>query len=209
MKLIIGLGNPGAKYQNTRHNFGFMAVDALAHRFSAVFRESAYNGLIAEAKNDIAGKVYLLKPATYMNRSGLSAGPFTAFYKIPPEDIIAVHDDLALPLGRMRFTPKGSAGGHNGIKSLIEALGTQHFNRLKLGIGRPADDASSPSGDSAASKSPTGDNRVDTVDFVLQKFLRDEAALAGKIIALAVEAVEFWIENDTAMAMNRYNGAGL
>lgn len=188
MRLIIGLGNPDTKYQNTRHNFGWMVADALAHRLGVAFRDSSYNGMLAEVKHADQSHVLLLKPTTYMNRSGLSAAPLAGFYKIPPEDIIAVHDDLDLPLGRLRFTPKGTAGGHNGVKSLIEALGTGHFNRLKLGIGRPAD------------------NRMDAADFVLQKFTREESGVAAKVIAMAEESLEFWIANDAARAMNRYNG---
>ncbi|MDD4555926.1 MAG: aminoacyl-tRNA hydrolase [Alphaproteobacteria bacterium] len=135
MFLIVGLGNPGAEYQNTRHNVGFMTVDVLADKFSFSSFKSKFDGLISEGK--IAGeKCYLLKPQTYMNLSGNSVVKAALFYKILPEDVIVIHDDLDLVLGQMKAKKGGGAGGHNGLKS-IDAHITPNYNRIRVGIGYP------------------------------------------------------------------------
>lgn len=188
VKLIVGLGNLGKKYERTRHNFGFAAVDEVARALRVDFSPSSFKGELAVATHPVHDKVFLLKPQTYMNLSGESAAPLASFYKIPPEDILVLFDDLDLPLGRMRFAAKGSAGGHNGIKSLIQHLGTTDFPRLKLGIGRPTHPG------------------FEVVDYVLQKFSKEEAIIAEKVLKLAAEAVLFYLASDATRAANKYNG---
>lgn len=189
MKLIVGLGNPGKKYEDTRHNFGFMAVEALAKRLGASWRDApAHKGEIAEARHDSLGKIFLFKPQTFMNLSGEAVVSLTAFYKIEAHDVLAIYDDLDLPLGRIRFATKGSAAGHNGVKSMIQHLSTQEFARLKLGIGRPLHPGH------------------EVVDYVLQRFSKEERALADKVIALAGDAAISCLDHGLARAMNRYNG---
>lgn len=188
MKLIVGLGNPGPKYEATRHNAGFLAVDALAETLGVSFGASKYRCELAELRHPAHDKVFLLKPQTFMNLSGESAGSFAAFYKIAPADVLAVYDDLDLPPGRLRFATKGGAGGHNGVKSLIQAFGTPEFPRLKIGIGRPLHP----------------DHEV--VDYVLQKFPKEERECFDKTLKLAVEALQLYLERGVAEAMNAYNG---
>lgn len=189
MKLIVGLGNPGKKYERTRHNFGFAALDELARALRVDFSPSSYKGELAIVSHSIHDKIFLLKPQTYMNLSGESAALLANFYKISPQDVLVIFDDLDLPLGRLRFAAKGSAGGHNGIKSLIEHFGTTDFPRLKLGIGRPIHPG------------------FEVVDYVLQKFSKDESVVTEKVLKTAVEAVEYYLEvNDVTKAANRYNG---
>jgi PTH1 family peptidyl-tRNA hydrolase len=134
IRLIVGLGNPGAEYEQTRHNAGFWLVDALAgHRLS---REARFHGLAA--KTTISGnEVWLLEPQTYMNRSGQSVGALARFYKIAPEEVLVIHDELDLPPGAAKLKKGGSSGGHNGLKDITAALGTQDYWRLRIGIGHP------------------------------------------------------------------------
>ena len=188
MKLIVGLGNPGKQYEKTRHNFGFAVLDVLAEKFKVNFAASSYQGDVATATHADHKKVFLLKPQTFMNLSGQSVAPLASFYKIPPADVLVIYDDLDLPLGRVRFAEKGSAGGHNGIKSIMQCLGGEDFMRLKLGIGRPVH-----AGQSAA-------------DYVLQKFSKEEAVKMQHVLALAVEATCFLLDADFKRAMNKYNG---
>jgi PTH1 family peptidyl-tRNA hydrolase len=135
--LIVGLGNPGSEYSDTRHNVGFHVVDALIGYFdrSALYKEK-WNGLYASAVTS-QGKVHFVKPQTFMNRSGQPVAQFYSFYKIVPEKLIVVHDDLDMPPGRVKLVRGGGAGGHNGIKSIVSAIGANDFYRLKVGIGRP------------------------------------------------------------------------
>lgn len=192
VKLIVGLGNPGKKYEKTRHNFGFAALDELARSLKADFLPSSFKGELAIASHPVHDKIFLLKPQTYMNLSGESAAPLAHFYKIAPADILVLFDDLDLPLGRMRFAAKGSAGGHNGIKSLIGHLGTADFPRLKLGIGRPTHPG------------------FEVVDYVLQKFSKEESVVAEKVLQTAAEAIQYLLAgNDLTRAANRYNGVAL
>lgn len=188
MKLIVGLGNPGQKYEATRHNVGFMAVDALARKLGASFGASKYRGEVAEIRHSAHDKVFLLKPQTFMNLSGESAAPLASFYKIAPADILAVYDDLDLPPGRLRLAAKGGAGGHNGVKSLIQCLGTQDFPRLKIGIGRPLHPGH------------------EVVDYVLQKFPKEERERIEKTLSICVEALEAFLADGIEKAMNAYNG---
>lgn len=135
MYLIVGLGNPGAEYANTRHNVGFMAADALHHEYGFGAYREKFNGLIAEGKID-GEKIYLLKPQTYMNLSGNSVVKAANFYKILPENIIVIHDDMDLPVGKMKAKCGGGAGGHNGLKSIDAAI-TPNYNRIRIGVGHP------------------------------------------------------------------------
>lgn len=133
--IIVGLGNPGAKYATTRHNVGFNAIDHIAKKIGADINKLKFEGLYCQAQID-GKKVLLLKPQTYMNDSGRSLSQFSSFYKIPAENIIVIFDDVSLDVGKMRIREKGSAGGHNGIKSIISHLGSENFPRVKIGVGK-------------------------------------------------------------------------
>lgn len=136
MKIIVGLGNPGNEYAKTRHNVGFMLVDALAEHLNINLWKDKFNAQIAEGRIGTE-KILLVKPQTYMNNSGEAVGPLMRWYKVTPEDIIVAHDDMDIPAGTIRIRKKGSSGGHNGIKSLIAHLGSENFPRVRLGVGRP------------------------------------------------------------------------
>jgi len=186
-RLLVGLGNPGREYSGTRHNVGFMVLDRLAAAMGTTFRADK------KWKADLAvtGDVWLLKPQTYMNLSGESVSELVRFYKIEPARVLVVLDDMALPLGRLRIRERGSHGGHNGLRSILEYLGTQDVPRLRVGIGTPARaDGSSP--DAAT-------------DHVLGRFAVDERTLVAQSLDRAVEAVQFVQENDLPSAMNRFN----
>ena len=184
--LIVFLGNPGPKYECTRHNAGFMAGDALAKKLGVSINRPRFKALTAAA--EINGeKVLLMKPQTFMNLSGEAVGQAARFYKIPPERVLVVSDEISLPLGKLRVRPKGSAGGHNGLKSIIAALGTDAFPRIRVGVGAP----------------PHPD--YDMADWVLGVF-RDQDALDMRDAAeRAAEAVECYISNGPERAMNRFN----
>lgn len=187
-KLIVGLGNPGSKYANTRHNVGWMALDAFAQKHGVSIERQGYQGVYGETRWGSAGeKVILLKPLTFMNLSGRSVAPAAHFYKIPPAEILVVYDDLDLPPDKLRLREKGSAGGHNGMKSLIQELGTQEFPRLRLGIGRPAPG-------------------WEVIDWVLAPFGPDDAATIAQTMPRAVEAMEAFLTDGVVKAMTRYNG---
>ncbi|SDM09025.1 aminoacyl-tRNA hydrolase [Halarsenatibacter silvermanii] len=185
MNLIVGLGNPVPKYENTRHNIGFQAVRKLAekHNFKARKRDEA---MVAEDR--IKGyPAAIAQPLTLMNRSGRAVSWLVDEYSAKPRDLLVIHDDLDLEMGRIRLKYGGSSGGHNGIKSIIKALDTPEFNRLRLGIGRP----------------PPG---VRASDYVLDKFSSEEKLeVIEPALARAVEAVELWLEEDLDAAMNRFN----
>lgn len=184
-KLIVGLGNPGLEYRDTRHNIGFMVVDELARRSGVSFtEEKRWHGLVAK----IAG-AWLLKPQTYMNDSGRSARAVGQFYKVTPAETLAVYDDVDLPLGRVRMRLAGSAGGHNGIKSMIASLGTDAFPRLKLGIA-------------AESGRPAGDRLV---GHVLGKFREEELPSLNFIVQTAADALINALQSGLDAAMNRFN----
>jgi len=184
MKLIAGLGNPGLQYAETRHNAGFLVVDCLAEELKLDFRPK-FQGLVAETTLE-GEKVYLLKPQTFMNLSGRSIRELAQFYKLTPEDIMVVYDDMDLPLGRMRLRSSGSAGGHNGIKSTIAELGTENFWRLKIGIGRP----------------PEG---WDPARYVLSSFTKEEIPVLEEIIEKGMKALTLWLKGEGNKAMNLYN----
>jgi PTH1 family peptidyl-tRNA hydrolase len=181
MFLIVGLGNPGEKYSETRHNIGFQVVDRLAAHAGVSFGESKWKALVCKAT--IGGQaVVLVKPQTFMNLSGEVVGPIASYYKASLEDIIAVHDDLDLDCGRIKITQKGGAGGHNGIKSLIQHLGDNAFGRIKIGIGRPP-------------------HAMPVERYVLAKFTEQEISVVAAAIDRAAEAVNLIVEKGMAAAI--------
>lgn len=186
MKLIVGLGNPGREYEATRHNIGFQVIDGLAERWSITSGKNQHKAFVGEGKFNNE-KVILAKPLTYMNLSGEAVGALLRWYKLGPEDFIVVYDDLDLQPGKLRVRAQGSAGGHNGIKSIIQHLGTDTFPRLKVGIGRPQ-----PGQPSA--------------DYVLSRFASPERDLIAQTITRAAEAVEAIITDGVIQAANIYNG---
>lgn len=184
MKLIIGLGNPGKEYENTRHNIGFMVLD---NYLKSGTWQKKYNALYTtEIINN--EKVMFIKPTTFMNLSGNSVIEFVNFYKIEPQDILVIHDDLDLPFGKIRIKVSSSAGGHNGIKSIIERLGTNNFARLKIGISH--------------------NTNGDTKDFVLGKFSKEQQEKLDKLYPLTNKIIEAFIKYDINKVMNDYNGVG-
>lgn len=186
MYIIAGLGNPESKYDKTRHNIGFRLIDELAVRNGIKFSDRKHNGLVG--KGIISGeKVILLKPLTYMNLSGECVGPAADYYKVEPENVIILFDDISLDVGRIRIRKKGSAGGHNGIKSIIAHLGSENFPRLKFGVGdKPKE--------------------MDLADYVLGRFSSQDEATVSEGIKRACEAVECMIGEGCDAAMNKYNG---
>lgn len=183
-RLIAGLGNPGKRYEATKHNVGFMVVDLLAESLGCVWKSKG-KGLLAESSG--AGKVVLLKPQTFMNLSGESVREICDFYKIAAEDVLVIYDDLDLPPGSMKARKGGSDGGHNGIKSIIQRLGCQDFPRLKIGIGKaPAEWRGA--------------------DWVLSCFTADDWKLVAPMLERARDAAEYWLKNDITAVMNEFNG---
>ncbi len=184
-RLIVGLGNPGETYRDTRHNIGFMVLDEIARRMGAAFREEKrWTGLVAKFTGG-----YLLKPLTFMNESGRSVQSVGHFYKASPAQTLVVYDDVDLPLGRLRFRSSGSAGGHNGIRSLISSLGSDEFPRLKVGIS-PADGR------------PAGERMV---GHVLGKFRAEEQTELQIVIQRAADAVLSAVDRGLEAAMNVFN----
>ena len=184
--LIVGLGNPGIKYRKTRHNFGFMVVDALAEDLKLPLKKLKYKAMIGEGRLGDS-KIILARPLTYMNNSGDSVWQLAKFFKVPNENIIVAHDDLDLPLGVLRLRPGGGASGQKGVASIIQKLGIQDFARVRLGISRPP-------------------GQMDPVDYVLEKFLPNEEKLRDIVIKEAVEAIQVFVREGLSMAMNKYNG---
>ncbi len=188
MKLLVGLGNPGAKYHDTRHNFGFALLDVLAtSRRLSFAAESKFKGELAVLPDATHGKIFFLKPATFMNLSGESVAAVCQFYKIDTLDVLAIYDEIDLPLGTIRFARDGSAAGHNGVKSLIQHLGSENFMRLKLGVGRP--------------KHPG----LEVADYVLQKFASDEKNTVVTVLDLAEKAVASLLKNGLDATMNVFH----
>ena len=185
MKVIIGLGNPGMKYAGTRHNIGFDTVTALADKYNIKINNKKFNGLIGDGF--IGGeKVLLVQPQTYMNLSGECVGQIADFFKIEPENLIVICDDINLDTGRLRIRAKGSAGGHNGLKNIIAHLGTEAFPRIRVGVGEKTEG-------------------WDLADYVLARFSKDDEPVMREAIKNAVGAVETWISDDIGTAMNRFN----
>ena len=191
-KLIVGLGNPEPKYDRTRHNVGFAAVDALAEYWQiSLSANRKFQGEFGEGRGP-RDKIRLLKPLTYMNNSGRSIRAVLDWYKMPPQSVLIVYDDMDLPLGRLRLRLSGSAGGHNGMKSAIAHLNTQEFPRLRIGIGRPKN---------AAADS----NEKKTIGYVLGKFSPEETELMEGLLKLVVEAIELGLKQGIEKAMSLYN----
>jgi peptidyl-tRNA hydrolase, PTH1 family len=185
MKLIVGLGNPGKEYEHTRHNMGFMALDAFAELCKADFDKRKFNGVYTLVKEPSFGDaVILAKPETFMNLSGEFVRPLMDFYKIEAKDLLVVYDDMALPPGKLRLRPSGSSGSHNGMKSIIGALHTETFPRLRIGIGEPPH---------------TG------VDWVLGKPSGEDKEAIEKGIEEAAKALRDALQHGFAYAMNHYN----
>jgi len=185
MKLVIGLGNPGTKYVGTRHNIGFELVDQLTRGGSRAGFTRKFEGQVAEIEIDYR-RVLLLKPETFMNLSGRSVGQAARFYKLEPQDILAVCDDLSLPVGKIRIRPGGSDGGQKGLRDIAAHLGTEAFPRLRIGIGDQGE--------------------LDATDFVLSRFRNPERALIDDTLILATQAVAVWVTQGIDQAMNRFNG---
>jgi peptidyl-tRNA hydrolase, PTH1 family len=185
MKLVVGLGNPGPRYDGTRHNVGFAAVDLLAKRHGAAW-EAAPRGIEAMVARWRAEDVVFAKPLTFMNNSGAAVQALLQFYKIAEPDALVIFDEAQLDTGRLRIRPEGSSGGHNGLKSVIASLGTEQVPRLRVGVGR-------------------GDGRRDLADHVLARFDADERDVIAAAIEDAADAAELFVAEGPLAAMNRYN----
>ena len=196
MKLVVGLGNPGAEYRDTRHNVGFLVIDELARRWGVEQWREAFESLAAKTARG-AEPVLLCKPLTFMNLSGRAVAGIVGFYKVPPEDLFVVTDDVALPLGRLRARRGGSDGGHNGLKSLAQSLGTEDYARLRIGVGR---------GDIQASDGRVV-GRPDMADHVLGRFRPDERDTISAAILRAADASEMFIAEGIERVMNVFNAA--
>ena len=184
--IIAGLGNPGTKYEMTRHNAGFLAMDLLAIEENIDIKRLKHHSLVADAK--INGKrCLLMKPQTMMNNSGEAVGEAARFYKIPPERVIIIYDDISLDVGQTRIRRKGSAGGHNGIKSIISHLGSENFPRIKIGVG----------------KKPTPD--YDLIDWVLGRFPKEQEDNLKSALENSTKALRLMVNDEIDQAMNLYN----
>ena len=185
MKMIVGLGNPGKEYENTRHNAGFMILDTYAKEHNIDDFKKKFNGLYSSfVKNDET--VILLKPQSYMNLSGTVIKKFASFYKIKPENILVIHDDLDLPVGKIKIKYKGSSGGHNGIKNIIENLKTENFPRFKIGIGK--------------------DDNINYIDYVVGKFSKNDLEKISKIFCFSSNVIDDFLNYDIEKVMSKYNG---
>lgn len=184
--IIAGLGNPGAKYEMTRHNAGFLALDLYAVKNNADIKKLKYHSLVREVT--VSGKrCLLMKPQTFMNNSGEAIGEAARFYKIPPEKVIVISDDTTLDVGKIRIRRKGSAGGHNGLKSIIAHLGSEDFPRVKIGVGKKPD------------------AYTDLADWVLARFPKESEEDLKQALENALSAVELIVAGETDKAMNLYN----
>lgn len=184
--LLIGLGNPGREYANTRHNFGFMAIDRLAVRLNARGMKVQSKAIVMDSKYE-DHKLILAKPQTYMNLSGQSVQGLAHFYKVPNENLMILSDDLDLPFGTIRIRSSGGPGGQRGLSSILEKLGTKDIPRMRLGIGRPP-------------------GRMDPADYVLQNFSRDDLKSLSELLDRAADAALEFVTNGLTAAMNKFNG---
>ena len=184
MKIICGLGNPGISYSVTRHNCGFLTLDAIAKELNNEISRKEQNALTAIIHNS-GEKILLVKPQSYMNLSGFPLSALVNYYKVEIEDVLVIFDDMSLPVGTIRFRRGGTSGGHNGMQSIIEQLGTVNINRLKIGIGTPV--------------------YPDAKDYVLGRFSEEEIPVMAKVFATAKDAALFWVRNGINNAMNEYN----
>lgn len=183
--LIVGLGNPGKEYDKTRHNIGFEIIDDYANEKKITINENKFNGLFSKFSNN--GKTFIIaKPQTYMNLSGKFISEIVKFYKIDVENILVIYDDKDMELGKIRLRPKGSSGGHNGIKSIIESLGTENFKRLKIGIGSPK-------------------NKSEMINFVIGKFRKEEWDSLIDSISISKKIIDDFSKIDFNSLMNKYN----
>jgi PTH1 family peptidyl-tRNA hydrolase len=186
-QLIVGLGNPEEKYEKTRHNIGFEVVDALVKSWGLSWQHNRrFQGMFAEGAAPNGSKMRLIKPLTYMNRSGQSVRAVIDWYKIPAQSILVVYDDMDLPLGRLRIRLSGSAGGHNGMKSIISCVGCQDFPRLRLGIGK-------------------SNQQANSISHVLGKFSPEETQIMGNVLQFTVEAIEMSLKQGIEKTMSLYN----
>jgi PTH1 family peptidyl-tRNA hydrolase len=184
--LVVGLGNPGGQYENTRHNAGFLTADELARRGRFAIQRLKFKALTAAV--EISGHgVLMMKPTTFMNLSGEAVGEAARFYKIPPDHVLVISDDVSLPLGKLRIRTGGSAGGHNGLKSIIQHLGADQFPRVKVGVG----------------EKPHPD--YDMADWVLGKFQGEDKKVMDEAVKRAADAVECYLKDGPQKAMNRFN----
>ncbi len=185
--LLLGIGNPGRKYEQTRHNIGFDVLRECALRWNVALDRAKFESRWGQGQ--VQGrKVYLVEPHTYVNLSGRALLGFTRFFKLEAAQVLILCDDVALPLGKIRIRQRGSAGGHNGLKSVEGVLGTREYTRLRVGVGQPA---------------------YGLVDHVLGRFRDEEQELVTKVIKLSVEAVEAWLGKGSLAAMNKFNGISL
>lgn len=183
--LIVGLGNPGREYQHNRHNVGFMAVDQVAKQLGVAFSRMQSKALVTKGQHEGRG-VILAKPRTYMNLSSQAVGALMRFYKLPTSHLLVIYDDVDLPFERIRLRAEGGSSGQKGMKSIIDALGTQAFPRLRIGIGRPS-------------------GRMNTPDYVLQDFSKAERELLPLVLAHAAEAALVFVTQGIEQAMNQFN----
>lgn len=184
MKIFVGLGNPGKKYENTRHNAGFMVMDELAKLCEVSFDQEKFSAYFAKTK--LKGEdVILLKPTTYMNNSGFALRQCMDFYKASPEDVTVIYDDVDLPVGKIRLRQKGSAGGHNGIKSIIQCIFTSEFDRIRVGVGK--------------------DPQIDIINWVLGKFREEEQKDLKNAVENSAKAAYYSIDHSFMDTMNLYN----
>ena len=186
MKIICGLGNPGSQYERNRHNIGFLVLDALASRWKCAFGSRKFDAEIALGAVG-PHKVLLLKPQTYMNRSGTSLGAAARFYKVAPDDVLVVHDELDLPYSKLQLKAGGGTGGHNGLNSIREAWGEINYPRLRFGIGKPA-------------------MKEQVVGHVLGDFSKEETTHLHDTIEKACDITQSWVQDGLQKAMNRWNG---
>ena len=186
MKILVGLGNPSSKYEGTRHNVGFVVIDELAERWGIRVNTLRHRALCGTGFVGTE-KVVLAKPVTYMNLSGEAVRPLTEYYKISPEDLLIICDDINLELGNLRVRARGSAGGHNGLKDIIAKLGTQDFPRLRVGVGGKPE-------------------QMELADYVLGHFTAEERKVVRETVGLAANAAETFVKEGVGEAMNRYNG---
>lgn len=185
MKLIVGLGNPGKKYDRTKHNMGFMTIDRLMDEYGQTQMKKDFEAEYCKFKVD-GETVFLVKPLTFMNESGRAVNFLMGYYQIKPEELMVIQDDLDMPIGKVRLRTKGSAGGHNGIKSIISAVGTKDFSRIKIGIQHPA--------------------KQTVVNWVLTPFSKDQEPVALSGIDKATDMVKDWVSGLSAdQLMNKYN----
>jgi peptidyl-tRNA hydrolase, PTH1 family len=185
MKLIVGLGNPGKQYEKTRHNVGFDTIDELSRLFNINVDQLKFKGVYGIGFVGTE-KVLLLKPLTYMNLSGESIRAIMDFYDIDTEDLVVIYDDLDIPVGKLRLRQKGSAGGHNGIKSTIAHIGTQEFNRIRIGVDRPQ-------------------NGMSVSNYVLSRFTSEEQPIIDEVIKKSASACESWLSKPFLQVMNDFN----